>query len=323
MSKLLDYIDKFKDISALVIGDVILDNYIYGDVDRISPEAPIPVVKVHNKKSVLGGAANTAINMKKLGANVSLCGVIGDDADGKLLRSYVVDAGIEDTGLTTVNDRHTTVKTRVLGRSQQIVRIDEENIKPIGDAVSFDVINYIDDLSLIVVSDYGKGVISKRLMKYLTDIKYNEVISLAVDPCVDNYDLYKGVTLLTPNMKEALFYTNSIGVIGGTAATVGKSMVENLNCGEVLITRGEDGMSYIDAYDNYTHIPTVAKDVFDVSGAGDTVIGVYSLARQCGAAPKYAMQLANIAAGIVVGKVGTAFIDIDTLRKEVIEFERI
>jgi len=312
------YINRFKKKKILVIGDIMLDKYIWGKVSRISPEAPVPVVEVEEETITLGGAANVVHNLAMLGTKPILCGVIGTDTYGGRLLSHLNDLELDMHGVVTDSSRPTTVKTRVVGNNNQIVRFDRESTKRIGDVNSGRLLHIVDDsldsIDGIIISDYNKGVVSPMFMHDLKEMVKDTDIFIASDPNVGNYRCHKGLDIITPNTAEASSYVGFDIKTTIDIEFVGHKMLQELDCKYVLITRSEKGMSLFDA-DTITHIPTVAQTTFDVSGAGDTVIGVLTLGMVSGMSPVEAATLSNIAAGVVVGEVGTSVITLKKLRK--------
>lgn len=308
--ELRHYIDRFSQASVLVIGDLILDHYIWGQVSRISPEAPVPVVHVESESLKLGGAANVFNNVLALGGKADLCGVIGSDESGRLLLKELGAKRHGRGGVVIDPDRPTTRKTRVLAHHQQIVRYDVEQRGEVKPVLQRRILRYVEsrlkELSCLVVSDYAKGVVTATLMAELTRLAATRRIPVVVDPKVEHFGYYKGVTVITPNHLEA---TQAAGMHGDDDATIdqaGAIIRQRLGCESVLITRGEKGMSLYEANGACWHIPTKAQQVYDVTGAGDTVIGTLALALSTGASINEAAVIANHAAGIVVGMVGTA-----------------
>jgi len=307
---LRQYIARFPQASVLVIGDLILDHYIWGRVSRISPEAPVPVVHVHSESFKLGGAANVFNNILALGGKADLCGVIGSDESGRMLLKELGSTRAARGGVVIDQDRPTIRKSRVIAHNQQIVRYDVERRVELKPAMQRRILRYVEsrlrELSCLVVSDYAKGVVSATLMSELTRLAAIRGIPLVVDPKVEHFSYYKGATIITPNHLEA---TQAAGVHGDddqTSNEAGAIIRQRLGCQAVLITRGEKGMSLYEGEGISWHIPTRARQVFDVTGAGDTVIGTLALALSTGASMRDAATLANYAAGIVVGMVGTA-----------------
>ena len=307
----MDYkkiISRFKDKNILVIGDIILDHYIWGRVNRISPEAPVPVVEVTRESFLLGGAANVAHNIVSLGGRASVIGINGQDIAGEALMNILRQKGVNCDGIFTEN-RPTTVKTRVIAHNQQVVRFDREDKKYVDGKILKGILGYINSVLLqydaVIVSDYQKGMISEELIRDIVKKAKPKEMFIAVDPKVGHFDFYKGVSLITPNVMEASSGSNIEIRDDKTLLRAGKSLMKKLSCKAVLITRGEQGMSLFEK-NKVTHIPTVARKVYDVTGAGDTVISAFTLAYASGANMEEAAVIANHAAGIVVGEVGTA-----------------
>ena len=303
-------LNNFKKASVLVIGDLVMDHFVWGKVRRISPEAPVPVVEVSSESFMLGGAANVVNNIHSLGGKVLVCGVVGRDEMGKKLIHELRLKGISSDGVIVEDGRPTSVKTRVIAHSQQVVRFDREKkekvhldtVKTIMDYVS----KKINSFDSIIISDYAKGVISEELVEEVIALAKKKDKPVAVDPKVSHFDFYKYATIVTPNNDEAskasgIEIENEAGLL-----RAGEVLLNKLGSDAVLITRGEHGMSLFENNGEITHIPTVAKEVYDVSGAGDTVIGTVALSMASGASLKEAAVISNFAAGIVVGKIGTA-----------------
>src|SRR5208283_3177686 len=275
----INNINSFKHKKILVIGDLILDRYIFGKVNRISPEAPVPVVDVVRESFLLGGAANVANNIIALGGNVSVAGIIGRDTAGKYLKELLEQKNIETAGVLEVN-RPTTVKTRVVAHNQQVVRFDKEDNRRLeGKSLSL-MMNYVKEATplhdVVIVSDYRKGLVSASLIKTLVKYARPNKTFIAVDPKVGHFHFYRNVSLITPNLMEASHGSGVNIHDEKSLLKAGKSLLSRLSCESLLITRGEDGMSLFEKSPANeiitTHIPTVAKKVFDVTGAGDTVI---------------------------------------------------
>jgi rfaE bifunctional protein kinase chain/domain len=306
---------EFKRRKILVIGDVILDRYIWGKVSRISPEAPVPVVEVTDENFLLGGASNVAHNIVALGAHVTLVGVAGNDRGGEILRKMLAEKGIE-CGVFWIS-RPTTVKTRVIAHSQQVVRFDREDRTRVEGRVLKDLVGYvtaeIPEHDAVIISDYRKGVISSDLVKEVLRKTRPRDIFVAVDPKVGHFHCYKNVSLITPNVSEASIASGIEIRDDKSLLRAGKTLLGKIPCDSVLITRGEHGMSLF-RKDKVVHIPTVAKNVFDVTGAGDTVIATFTLSHAAGADMIESAVIANHAAGIVVGEVGTAVVTPEKLR---------
>ncbi|RMA97909.1 D-glycero-beta-D-manno-heptose-7-phosphate kinase [Hydrogenothermus marinus] len=302
-------ISNFKDKKILIIGDLILDKYLWGEVERISPEAPVPVVDVKKETVNLGGACNVAWNISTLGAKASIVGVVGKDENGKILKNMLVEKNIEPI-LIEDETRPTTEKTRIIAVSQQLIRIDKESKEKLSKNVKEDVIkkvkNIIEDFDAVIISDYGKGVVSRELI----EISIKAKKPVFVDPKPSNFHLYEGITIMTPNKKEA--YECIKESRETPIEEVGKKIKEKLRTENLLITLGSEGMMLFEG-DKITHIPAKAKKVFDVTGAGDTVISVLTVSKVSGATWEEAASLSNYAGGWVVGEIGTVAIDSKTL----------
>jgi len=303
---------KFKDKKILVIGDIILDRYIFGKVSRISPEAPVPVVDVYEESYRLGGAANVANNIVSLGGNVAIAGIIGKGSAGRIIRDILQEKKISQDYVFE-DMRRTTVKTRIIGGNQQIVRFDIEDRRRLEGKAKEMFLSMIKDaiksFDAVIVSDYKKGVVSKELFKILVNERKNNHLFVSVDPKVGHFRLYKHVSLITPNLAEASHGAEIDIKDEKTLVKAGNNLIKKLQCDAVLITRGEEGMTIFEKTDSkvkVTHLPTVAKKVFDVTGAGDTVIATITLAHIAGASLVDAAKISNIAAGVVVGRVGTS-----------------
>jgi D-beta-D-heptose 7-phosphate kinase/D-beta-D-heptose 1-phosphate adenosyltransferase len=311
---------KIRTTGILVIGDIIVDQYISGNVKRISPEAPVPVVEVSDESLLLGGAANVAHNIASLGGRVFIAGAIGNDDMGKTLISRLREKGINADGVITEENRPTIVKTRVIAHNQQVVRIDREVKSDISKATISSTLRYIENclpkIKAIILSDYCKGMITKALIKKLLRITDSKMF-VAVDPKVGHFDYYKGVNLVTPNVNEASFGSGIDIVNEKTLVMAGKTLIKKLQCKTVLITRGNKGMTLFESNGRTTHIPTFAREVYDVTGAGDTVIATFVLCKSAGANLKDAAIFANHAAGAVVGEVGTAAATLDDITSSI------
>lgn len=303
-------ISKLKGCKLLVVGDLMVDEYLWGDVDRISPEAPVQVVSVKEENYTLGGSGNVANNLTALGAKVSLAGVIGSDKYGHLVLAKLKELGVDTEGVIEELERPTTRKTRIISGNQQVLRIDRETKKDISKK-TFDVIlNYIErvipDVDLVLISDYGKGLITTSLLNSLTSIvKKHKKVSIA-DPKGRDFLKYSGVSLLTPNKKEVALASGIEIVDESTLIKAGNRILEAVKIEKLLITCGKDGMVLFERNKKPYYITAQARQVFDVSGAGDTVIAVLGLAIASGASFAEAASIANTAAGIVVSKIGTS-----------------
>lgn len=307
----MDYrqiVRNFKGQKILVIGDLILDHYIWGKVDRISPEAPVPVVEVSRESSLLGGAANVARNIVSLGGEAAVSGIIGHDRAGEMLVSMLEAEGISSEGIFEAA-RPTTIKTRVIAHNQQVVRFDREDSTYLNGKVLKGIADYlasvVSGFDAVIISDYKKGMVSGRLVELIVRHAMKRHLFIAVDPKVGHFDFYRGVSLITPNMAEASRGSGIEINDDSTLQKAGRKLLRDLRLRAVLVTRGEDGMSLF-MKDRTVHIPTVAQKVYDVTGAGDTVIAAFTLAHAAGASMEEAAEISNHAAGIVVGEVGTA-----------------
>ncbi len=297
-------------LKVAVAGDLILDNYIWGRVKRISPEAPVPVVEVEEMDYRLGGAANVAAGVAALGAKVNLVGMRGDDIHGRELALLLEKRGISDAGVITDGERPTTLKTRVIAHSQQVVRYDREFVEPpfkktenrLGKIFS----ELIDDSKIVILSDYDKGIFKGTFPKKAIKAASERGVKVAADPKVPNIKRFGGAYVITPNHREAAQVSGFTLETDQDVQKAGKILLKKLHCPNVLITLGKRGMSLCREDNDTVHVPTVARQVFDVTGAGDTVISVLAVAIAAGAGMEQAMWLANAAAGVTVGRVGTA-----------------
>jgi D-beta-D-heptose 7-phosphate kinase/D-beta-D-heptose 1-phosphate adenosyltransferase len=298
----------FRKRKILIIGDIILDHYIWGKVNRISPEAPVPVVEVTRESFLLGGAANVAHNVVSLGAHAAVVGINGEDIAGEALRGILEQKGVDCSGLFTEN-RPTTVKTRVIAHNQQVVRFDREDSKYVDGRILKGILSHIrsilDRYDAVIISDYRKGMVTEGLIKGILQKARPAHMFVAVDPKVGHFDFYKGVSLITPNLTEASYGSGIDIMDDASLLKAGHALMKRLSLKAVLVTRGEQGMSLFEK-NRITHIPTVARKVYDVTGAGDTVISAFTLAHASGASLEDAAVIANHAAGIVVAEVGTA-----------------
>ncbi len=308
-SKARSIIKGFRNARLLVIGDLIMDHFIWGSVTRISPEAPVPVVDVTEETLLLGGGANVVNNVASLGGKSFIAGVAGRDSDGKRLLSMLIDKVVTTDGIIIDKKRPTTTKTRVIAHNQQVVRFDREEKNPIGVRTIVKVMEYIKsvikDSDAVVISDYAKGLVTKELVWCVMELAKELDKPVVVDPKVEHFDCYSGATIVTPNNNEASLASGVLINDKDSLKKAGKSLLKNHGIKAVLITRGEHGMSLFEK-GSESHIPTVAREVYDVSGAGDTVVGAVALSLAAGASVKEAAVLSNLAAGIVVGKLGTA-----------------
>jgi rfaE bifunctional protein kinase chain/domain len=310
---------KFQEGRILVVGDVILDEFLYGVAERISPEAPVPVVEIRRETTQLGGAANVVNNLRALGAKAALCGVVGNDEGGNRILRLLHDLQVPADGVAVQVGRPTSVKTRVIASNQQVVRFDREMKEELDAAPRSKLIRFIQraikNFNAIIVSDYGKGVISRPLMDAILTGAKERGIPVLVDPKPENIALFVGATAITPNLKEAGMILQRRLTTNPEIEAGGAELLERMQSAMVLITRGEQGISLYQKGADSHHIPTRARQVYDVTGAGDTVVAVLALALTAGASPVEAAELANHAAGIVVGKLGTATATADEIRE--------
>ena len=320
-NKFKTVISNFKNSRVLVIGDLILDEFLWGDVSRISPEAPVPVVWIKSESFMPGGASNVANNLRSLGASVSLAGVIGDDERGAILKGELEAKGIDTAGVLVDESRPTTLKTRVVAQHQQVVRIDREKVEHLSGSVMSRMTDYLEsavkNVDAVIIEDYGKGVITPAILSKIVPFARRKNKIISVDPKEEHFKYYRGITVITPNNHEA---SKAVGFTIKDTATLkkaGAALLNKLNCKIALITLGENGMAVFQKGKPMTHIPTVAQEVFDVSGAGDTVIASYTLSLASGADPVVSAHIANHAAGIVVGKVGIAVVTPEELLSKI------
>jgi len=334
MKNLKSIVDKFPGANILVIGDLILDEYIAGKVDRISPEAPVPIVWADKRSYAAGGAANVAGNIRSLGAKVCLAGVVGTDKNSEILLSELKKAKISTAAVFSEPRRHTTLKTRVLAAHQQVVRIDWEHTHAISaklnKKISASVRKNIGAFDAVIIEDYGKGVVNMHLLQEIIGLARSRKKIITVDPKEEHFQYYRGVSSITPNRKELENAIRNLKIKDTTNRfkinsdrlftdrqidSAAKEILSYLDLESLLLTLGEYGMRLFEKNGRITNIPTVAQEVFDVSGAGDTVIATFTLGLCAGASQLEAAHIANYAAGIVVGKIGTA----TTTRKELTE----
>jgi rfaE bifunctional protein kinase chain/domain len=294
----------------LIVGDVMLDEYLWGNVSRISPEAPVPVVEIAGESVKLGGAANVALNVKTLGDKPILVGITGEDGNRNKMISALSDAQISAEGILTDGSRMTTIKTRVVANHQQVVRADRESTDEISESITGQILRLVEgkikDIQGIIISDYGKGVITSALLSGLIGLSRAHGIFVAVDPKDTHFMNYQRVSLITPNHHEAGFVYGKRIRNDAILEEVGWGLLERLKATALLITRGEKGMSLFEEDRTLTHLPTRAKKVYDVTGAGDTVISAFTCAIAANANYREAALISNHAAGLVVGEVGTA-----------------
>ena len=322
-SDLLEIVGSFQRVVVLVVGDVMLDRYWWGSVHRISPEAPVPVVRLERSTLAAGGAANVAANIAGLSARPLLVGLIGDDEGGRKLPGVLREAGVAPDFLCTMPDRATTLKTRIVAHSQHVVRIDDEDPTPISviesQAIAKGIIDLLPQADVLLLSDYAKGLLERSLLDEIIAEARRLRKPILVDPKGRDYARYSGATMLTPNRIEA---AEMCGMSPGDQAATeaaGAQLLSQVDVDSLLITQGEDGMTLFRRGFEPWHLPAFARDVYDVTGAGDTVISTLSLALGTGADLMAAAKLANMAAGLAVEQVGTTIITLDLLRRTIEE----
>lgn len=311
-------LERFSGVRVLVVGDVMLDRYLWGQVERISPEAPVPVVRVADESLRAGGAGNVITNIRALGGQVIACGLVGRDQDGRRLVQELAASGAEVSGLLLSRSMATISKTRIIAHSQQVVRLDREPRHAIDSRVlarlcAF-VRGHISGCDVVVVSDYGKGAIDAELLGLLAKLRRQYGFVYVIDPKPPNFAHYRGASVVKPNLAEAGQAAGLVIHDEASLAEAGTRLLDRWQTPAVLISRGEDGLSLFQVGRAVRHFPTVAREVFDVTGAGDTVQATCALALGAGTCLETATIFANHAAGVVVGKVGTATISPAELR---------
>ena len=319
-NKLLKVLESFKGKKILVIGDIMLDKYIWGDVSRISPEAPVQVVNVLRETFEAGGAANVASNIAALNGKAFMVGITGNDESRNILLGDLRKKKIDISGIFLDKDKLTTQKVRIIGKSQQLLRVDYENKEHIHSNIEHSIIDFLEknvkNVDVVVISDYAKGVITQEIGNKAVESakKYNKPI--IVDPKPKHKDFYLNVTLITPNNAEASEMSEIEDGSDEAAIEVGNRLMKSLST-NVLITRGEKGMSLFERNGNITNIPAKAREVYSLIGAGDTVVATIALALASGADFKESSILSNIAAGIKVGKIGTSSVSVEEIKREI------
>jgi D-glycero-beta-D-manno-heptose-7-phosphate kinase len=325
-TRLTQIVDKFRDMRIAVVGDLMLDVYIWGKTSRISPEAPVPVVQVKKKSCCLGGAANVMRNVVTLGGKVKAYGVVGDDSDGDEMKSLFESYSIDPTSLSVDKSRRTTKKQRIIASAQQLLRVDFEDIEKLDDIIHQEIIielkKLIDSQAIdaIIFEDYGKGVLNEEMLnQIITRAKENNIIT-SLDPKPGHLLKVKGLTVMKPNRSEAFAITGTFSQGNGIAVeddkqlhAVAAKLLDEWEPDYLIISLAAQGMALFRKDAEMVVIPTRAREVYDVSGAGDTVIAAFTLALSTGADPVEAAEIANHAAGIVVGKVGTVTVSKDEL----------
>ncbi|MBP8849862.1 MAG: hypothetical protein KBG80_04825 [Breznakibacter sp.] len=317
---------QFNNLNVLIIGDVMIDSYMWGDVTRISPEAPVPILSSTKREHRLGGAANVALNIQSLGANPILCSVIGDDESGKELVKLVSDKGFTTNGLVYDKSRITTIKTRIIAHNQHLLRVDEEIDTPLSPASEKMLLERIDTLlsqtkiDAIIFEDYDKGAITAQIIKHVTEVASASSIPVLVDPKKRNYEAYTNVTLFKPNFKEfkeGMKIDLEKGDQDGLLEA-GRKFIAQKGIDTLMVTLSEHGV-FVCQKDSYEFIPAEIRTISDVSGAGDTVISVSSLCLACGLSSAKVAKIGNLAGGLVCEKAGVVPIDKQQLLHECIE----
>jgi len=315
----MEITENFSKVKVLIVGDIMLDRYWWGSVSRISPEAPVPVVTLNKTSLLPGGAANVAANVAGLGAKPYLVGIIGEDAEARMFSEALREANISSSFLVPLKNRRTTVKTRIVAHNQHVVRIDQENTHALSkeeeQSVFKKIESLIDEVDIVIISDYAKGLISEELAKRLITKTVSQKKKILVDPKGKNYSKYKGATLITPNQKEAVQATNIDEYEEDSIEKSGNMLLDNLSVEALLITRGEKGMTLFQKNKEIANLKALARKVYDVTGAGDTVIASLAVMLASGADFLEAANIANISAGLVVEQIGTTAISVETLRK--------
>ena len=314
--QILPDISNFK---ILVVGDVMLDRYWWGDVGRISPEAPVPVVRLLKTTMAAGGAANVAVNIAGLGADPILFGIVGMDDEADLIRGVLKESGVSPVYSVEVADRATTVKTRVIAHSQQVTRIDQETDANVDEAwesrLREKLRSLVSTADAIILSDYAKGLLTDRLVADVIEMAAASEKSVLVDPKGKDYAKYRGATIITPNRREAAEACNFQENLNNMVELAGAKLINDLEIDAVLITQGEAGMTLFRRDYESKHFPAAARKVYDVTGAGDTVIATLGTSLGAGADLESATRLANVAAGLVVEQIGTSAVSLPELQR--------
>ncbi len=308
MTSPTDLLKQIESLHVLVLGDFILDRYLWGDCCRISPEAPVPVVRMRSQSSCLGGAGNVVANLRGLGAQVIPIGMVGQDEAGRCVREHLESLACSTEGLCALADRPTVEKTRIIAQNQHLLRIDSEETQPASEAVQAQlkaqVARELKEADICIISDYGKGVCGTALLRFVLRGAQERNIPVLVDPKGDDFARYSGASCIKPNAEEAAVALGGLSLCDKNIVQAAQQLKARFAIERVLITRAERGMTLL-ADDEVCHIPAVAREVFDVSGAGDTVIAVLAALVGVGASYAMAARWANVAAGLVVGHIGT------------------
>jgi len=319
MEQLLKIIENFNNQNILVVGDLMLDEYLWGEVNRISPEAPIPILDIQKITCVPGGAANTASNLSAMGGKVFLAGVIGPEDKGKLLKEMLEKRGVETQGIFIDENRKTTVKTRAIAKNQQMIRLDSEDRNPIDLTYEQKILDFvkgkIKEVKAVIISDYVKGVVTENLIKNIIEITKTNNIFCLIDSKAKDFQKYKNCNIIIPNEKELSQALDLEIRSEGQLLEAGKMLLFHVLCDNVLVKRGAKGMTLFEKDGNIFSFPAINNQPIDVSGAGDTAIATFTLALTAGANLKEAVIIASHACGIVVGKMGTAIVLPEELAK--------
>ncbi|HUF05030.1 MAG TPA: D-glycero-beta-D-manno-heptose-7-phosphate kinase [Aridibacter sp.] len=315
-----ELLERFKDLKVLVVGDLMLDAYLSGTVERISPEAPVPILHVNGRRSVLGGAANVAANVRGLGAAASVAGVLGTDNEAAEMIEALKKEEIGSEGVVVSNSRPTTVKTRLVAQHHQFARFDREVSSALDEEESEALLTRLEDLldsnDAVIISDYAKGVVTAEICTRLITKSNEKQIPVFVDPKGANYEKYRNASLLTPNEREALEASAFLGLEGVEVEDAGEQLRSSLGLPALIVTRGERGITIFEEGSGPKMIEARERKVFDVTGAGDTVVAAVAVASAAGADLGTSAELANLAAGCVVERLGTSAVTLDDLRRE-------
>ncbi len=316
---MIELLEEFKRLKVAVAGDLILDKYIWGDVSRISPEAPVPVVRAREKSDKLGGAGNTAQVVRALESSVCLFGRLGTDAGARKFEQLLSENSVELRQLPNHNDLPTTVKTRVIAGGQHVVRIDEEDRTPVKKAqlekIKAELVEQLSTHDALLISDYGKGVFSPHTLPGWIELAAEADLPVVVDPYTEHFPNYRGATIMTPNEEEFLAGMQVRESQDYELVRLAEEAINSYDLAALLVTRGEKGMTLFDAAGGSRHLETEAREVYDVTGAGDTVAGVVCLGEALGADREQVIKLANVAAGLVVGRMGTVSVSASEIKE--------
>ncbi len=321
--RLLALVNRFRRSRILVVGDLMLDRFIWGEVERVSPEAPVPVVRVTSESLRLGGAANVINNIRSLGGHVTACGVLGRDQAGKHLLRSLKGIGISTAGVFSEAQFLTTQKSRVIAhpRHHQLVRLDHENRGDIGERVRRKIRQFVERqvsrYDGVVISDYGKGIVHPELLELISKLALKKRLICVVDPKKVNYGRYRNISLVTPNKEEAAEASGIEIRDQASLQKAGSALLKMWQARAVLITRGQEGMSLFSQDGTRGYFPTAAREIFDVTGAGDTVVAACALVLTSRGTYEEAAVMANLAAGVVVGEVGTAPVSVNRLKQAI------